>query len=61
MAKTFTLPADAATKPATISQRVFLARVEHKDNRPEGELTMLEVAVRIAKATGKPMPAMRVA
>lgn len=58
MAKRFTLPADAATKPATVSMRVFLARVEHKDNRGE-DMTMLECATRIAAARGTPVPEMR--
>ena len=56
--KKFTLPHDAATKPATISMRVFLARLEHKDNRGE-DMTMLECATRIAAARGTPVPDIR--
>jgi hypothetical protein len=60
VAKIFTLPADAATRPASIPMRVFLARVEHKDNRGEA-MTMLECATRIAVAQGKAVPALAVA
>jgi hypothetical protein len=49
MAKSFTLPADADTRPATPKQRAFLARLEHKTNFGE-EMTMAECAVRIASA-----------
>lgn len=52
----FKLPADAATRPATFKQRIYLARLEKKSNEGE-EMTMKEAADRIAAAlSGKTKP-----
>jgi len=60
MAKVFVLPADAKTRPASIAQRVFLARLEHKVNTGE-EMTMYQAAERIAAAKGEPVAQMKAA